>query len=578
MNIKNKMLLFIGVPLLVIVMLLSSIAYRYSNDLLLQESIDLIEETGEKYGSEMTTLLTEKKGYIDIIATDIEKEIPNKEELKKTLEFFTENRADVSDFFMGYEDKTFVDGAGWVAPDDYDPRTRGWYMDAVKSGSIILSKPYLTGSDSKMVFTVAKEVKNKGKRIGVLGIDISFNAIYEIVTDIKVKQTGSAFLVDANGDFIAHSEFLPEENLFTVENGKYQGLNGKLLTGKTEILETTIDNEERLFVSSPVEGTSWSLVISVPKEEVVAPSVALGKFMMKVGMASVFIVVIIIFVVATSISHPIKLLSQQLEVIGSFDLRGENNSSVELYSRRRGEVGIIARSLMQVQITMKEIMSDISEMAYRLSASSEELTASSQQSANSADEMSRNVHSIFESAKVQAEEMERGTNAMNVMKNSLVENNMAIDDLNRTVRSVINARDNGAVAVQELVITTEKVQDSSEEVRRVIVNTNESAIRIETASDMIKSIANQTNLLALNAAIEAARAGEKGRGFAVVAEEIRELAEQSTKFTEEISNIVVDLNIKTSKAVEIMGEVTDTIESQSLCVKDTDKQFILISC
>ncbi|MDO5062986.1 MAG: methyl-accepting chemotaxis protein [Peptostreptococcaceae bacterium] len=577
MSIRNKMLLFIGVPGLVIVLMLSWIAYRYSNELLLKESTALMQETAEKYGADMEALLIEKKGYIDVIAIDIEKEIPSKENLQKTLVYFTDHREEVSDFFMGYEDKSFLDGAGWVAPSDFDPTSRGWYVDAVKQGTIILSKPYKAGSDGKMVLTVAKEIKDKGKRIGVLGIDISFDAIYDIVSNIKIKETGRAFLVDQDGDFIVHSIFSPEENLFVVENGKYKVLEGKLLTGKAEFLEVTVDDEERLYASYPVEGTSWELVLSVPKSEVLAPSVNLGKFMMKVGLASVFFAIIIIFVVATSIAHPIKRLSQQIERIGNYDLRADARSAAVRYSKSRGEVGIIARSLLQVQTTMKEIMSDISDMAYRLSASSEELTATSQHSAHSAEEMSSNVRAMFESAKTQAEEMERGTAAMDIMKNALVKNEGAIHDLNTTVHSVIDARENGVVAVQELVLTTDKVQESSEEVMKVIVNTNESAIRIEEASDMIKSIANQTNLLALNAAIEAARAGEMGKGFAVVAEEIRELAEQSTKFTEQISNIVVDLNSKTSQAVQIMGEVTHTIQSQSSCVKDTDKQFTTIS-
>ncbi|MDO4800435.1 MAG: methyl-accepting chemotaxis protein [Bacillota bacterium] len=571
------MLLLIGVPVLFLVIVLAAIAYQFSNSLLLRESTELMQETAARYGAQMHTLLTEKKGYIDIIATDIEKEIPSKESLLKTLTFFTESRADVSDFFMGYEDKSFLDGAGWDAPADYDPTSRGWYTDAVSSGSIILSKPYRTGSDGTMVFTVAKEIKEKGKRIGVLGIDIAFDSIYEIVNQIQILKTGRAFLVDPTGDFIVHSQYTPEDNLFQVEHSKFYKLEGTLLTGKSEFLEASFDGNAWLYSATPVEGTNWILVISVPKSEVLAPSAKLGQFMLIIGLAAVLIVLALIYVVANSIAKPIRLLSQEIERIGNYDLREGRQTPVADYAKRKGEVGIIAKSLLQVQQTMKEIMSEISDIACQLTASSEELTATSQQSAGTSAEMERSVHSIFESALQQAEEMERGTAAMDVMKAALLENKMAVRDLNTTVRSVMNARENGVVAVQELVRTAEKVQESSQTVMQVIINSNESAMRIESASDMIQSLAKQTNLLALNAAIEAARAGDKGRGFAVVADKIRELAEQSTKFTEEISSIVFDLNSKTSKAVEIMGEVNETIDSQTLCVRDTDTQFSTIS-
>ena len=104
--------------------------------------------------------------------------------------------------------------------------------------------------------------------------------------------------------------------------------------------------------------------------------------------------------------------------------------------------------------------------------------------------------------------------------------------------------------------------------------TNESALKIKEATDMITDIAEETNLLSLNASIEAARAGEQGRGFAVVAAQIQRLAEQSNESARQIDEIIHSLIADSEKAVNTMEDVKRVIEKQNENVINTENAFL----
>ena len=173
--------------------------------------------------------------------------------------------------------------------------------------------------------------------------------------------------------------------------------------------------------------------------------------------------------------------------------------------------------------------------------------------------------------------MQKGAEAMQVMDGALNTNKTIIETLNQTINEVSSAKEQGILTINQLISATKKLKDSAEHVHEVILNTNDRASQISSASNMIKSISDQTNLLALNAAIEAARAGEAGKGFAVVAEEIRKLAEQSNQFTEEIQEIVQGLMEKVTETVDIMALVGGTVAEQNEKVNETQQIFHVIS-
>jgi len=133
--------------------------------------------------------------------------------------------------------------------------------------------------------------------------------------------------------------------------------------------------------------------------------------------------------------------------------------------------------------------------------------------------------------------------------------------------------DDGIIAVQDLSKRNAESGAASRRIYDMVVESDKSADRIRVASEMIRSIADMTNLLALNASIEASRAGDAGRGFSVVAEEIRKLAEQSNRYTNEISEIIEELINNTGDCVKVFDEVGKIMESQTNSVENTINKF-----
>ena len=323
------------------------------------------------------------------------------------------------------------------------------------------------------------------------------------------------------------------------------------------------------------------LFIGVPMLLVIIIMTAVSYFFVQalpiIGLISAIVMFIVIYFVTNSISNPITELSDCIQGMVNYDFTLTETSPSIIYSKNTDEIGEISRSLVTVKKTIQSIMIQISDIANQVSASSEALAVSSEHSANAAKNLSKTVKEISNSAVIQAEDMQKGAESVQIVDTALHTNEIIIENLNTTIHEVSSAKEQGILTIPKLITATKKLKDSAENVYSVILNTNDRAAQISSASSMIKSISDQTNLLALNAAIEAARAGEAGKGFAVVAEEIRKLAEQSNQFTEEIQAIVSGLTEKVTETVNIMETVGGTVAEQNDKVNETQEIFRLIS-
>ncbi|MFC2973588.1 methyl-accepting chemotaxis protein [Azotobacter bryophylli] len=472
---------------------------------------------------------------------------------------------DTSGRFIPYWNR----GSGSIVQEallDYDkPGAGDYYQLPKQTGKPVLIEPYIypvAGKDMLITSLVVPIMAN-GQFLGVAGVDIALADLQDLIGAIRIYDSGYATLL-SHGGLIVGDRDAANVGQGMDKIGLPPAILARLQQGEPYadfVTDPRLGVEvRRLFMPVKVGATTtpWSLVASVPEDEIMAGLARLNTVATILTLISIVVVSLgLSLALERLVLRPIGGDPEDAAAIANRVAQGDLSEPIRL---RRGDDGSLMAQLKHMQDSLLGVVTHVRQGAQSVAVASAQISQANQ-----------DLSSRTES---QASALEQTSASMEQLGGTVRQNADSASQTNQLALNASQVALRGGEVVGRVVETMRDIHGSSSKIADII--------------GVIDGIAFQTNILALNASVEAARAGEQGRGFAVVAGEVRALAQRSAEAANEIKRLIeanvhsvtaggelVDQAGTTMKEVVtaiqrvtgIMGEISDASREQSTGVE-----------
>jgi methyl-accepting chemotaxis protein len=439
-----------------------------------------------------------------------------------------------------------------------------WYNEPIDNGVSMWTQPY-ESSAGGLISSYIEPVKVNGEIIALVGMDLYMADISSTLNSIKLFDTGYLYLMDPDGTTYVHPRVEFGSNLLDV--GDFQFLLDEMASSHSGFTSYKRDDGKGVVAAFSHLDNGWIVGSSIPKSEVMQILNMVQMFLLGIAIVALIIAFIISRIVGNSISKPIKAVVAATEQIRDGDF------TVQVHVDTNDETKLLANGLNEMTDSVKNLIEETKHVSTSMLDSASNLASMAEETTATADQVASTVNEITNGTQDTARDAEKGAivaSSIDHQFNALMANS---DAMKGNAQTAIEMNQTGLKALDDLKSKSDISKASNVKVITAVQNLDERANAITNIIATISSIAEQTNLLALNASIEAARAGEAGRGFAVVADEIRKLAEDSGAATDEIRDIVLNIQNESKETVSIMREVNEISNEQNEAVSNVTESF-----
>jgi methyl-accepting chemotaxis protein len=597
MNIRNKLLLYVVTSIIILMSISTYVIVEKVTEQETTMAFSEAESVAKSYAYYYDSDMQSNQMLATTMATTMENyDAGNRNEVNSILKSLLEKNQGLLGTYVAYEsnafdgkDPDYVNNQGHDSTGRFIPywsriggsvaldplagyETDDYYQLPKSLKQDVILEPFMY--DGVMMVSYVSPIIKDGNFVGISGVDVSLDYIDDEVSKVGIFDTGYAFMVSNAGLFMSHptekdwvgSKTLADLNDPEIDKMAEDVENG--ISGHIEVTDPTT-GKDVVMVYNPVETADFAFVLTVPKEEMLAGAMELRNQLIVISIIAIIAMAIIAYMIARSITKPIKEIVIDFENISNDALEGK------LDRRAETDVGIdfeaIPKGLNQILGSLNNIITDISKNSNIIASTSEQMSAAIEEVTATSEDVSNTITDIATGANEQSSKTDDISRAMN--------------DMSQNVQDIaVNAQVSAEIAgessektkdvgnrSEELMRQMEEIQKTSMESVDAIKGLESKSKMIGEIVSLITNIADQTNLLALNAAIEAARAGEHGKGFAVVADEVRKLAEESGSAANQISDLINEIQVETNVVVDSVERGNTTVHDGVTALDETVK-------